>query len=802
MKNIYLSLYLFFSLPLVIFPQNIVINEVFYDPNGSDGGYEWIELYNAGNEAINMFGWKIQKAGSEFENAYIFELLAPTIHPGEYLLIGEEFVPDADITADLGFQNGGSCTDGIRLVSSDDSYFDTILYDEPNSNNLPDDLSEPGNFFAPDVASGHTLARKHNGFDSNNCAEDWFECESPTPGEPNFYPIDLAVSSAEIIQNQDVFSLNLTISNLSTEDVDNFAASLNITVNDTLFGSYDLPQILASSSLDYSVNLGSFPSGLYNVFIQVNFIYDNNLENNSALTSFLMGTSPLILNEILFKPSETNQEWLEIFNRSTRGYYVDNFVIFDASDGEIRFSGYLAASDFAVVCSDSILLLEKYPQTETNKIIQADSWTSLNNTSETLRLTDNCGTVLDSIYYEGGICPSDFSLERVNPFSDEDITWKICLDSLGGTPTLPNSVLPFEYDLQLTAFAVQTQNDSHLHSILIKNIGLNQIFSAVLKCFSSLNDSADETEIFSAELNIADSLQFEFQTNLSLEGYTTFHYEIISSQDFNIENNSAFSFYNNHSLPFVINEIMYNPFENEPEWIEIKINNYIPALDRFFVFSNNDSVMVENVNSEYILLVHSEEDAEFLQENYDLSETPIFTGLASLSNSGENIIIKDVSGNVIEDFSYLPEWNDAQKGVSIERVNPILFVTDNNWGPSISKSTPGKSNSIYVKYLPRDIKLSASPNPFSPFRNERTIISFSLPEVLSTATVRVFDLKGRLLKKLINQELEASGGEIIWDGSNKNGKKLPVGIYIILMDAVSRETEKVYQAKTTVVVGK
>ncbi|RLC51126.1 MAG: hypothetical protein DRZ79_03270, partial [Candidatus Cloacimonadota bacterium] len=120
MKNICLSLYSAFFLHFVLFSQNIVINEVFYDPAGSDGGYEWIELYNAGDEAINMFGWKIQKAGAEFESAYLFELLAPTIHPGEYLLIGEEFVPDADITTDLGFQNGGSSTDGIRLVSSDD----------------------------------------------------------------------------------------------------------------------------------------------------------------------------------------------------------------------------------------------------------------------------------------------------------------------------------------------------------------------------------------------------------------------------------------------------------------------------------------------------------------------------------------------------------------------------------------------------------------------------------------------------------------------------------------------------------
>jgi len=51
---------------------------------------------------------------------------------------------------------------------------------------------------------------------------------------------------------------------------------------------------------------------------------------------------------------------------------------------------------------------------------------------------------------------------------------------------------------------------------------------------------------------------------------TTFKYEIISIEDLNEDNNIDFSFYNNNALPFVINEIMYNPNEEEPEWLELK----------------------------------------------------------------------------------------------------------------------------------------------------------------------------------------------------------------------------------------
>ena len=107
-----------------------------------------------------------------------------------------------------------------------------------------------------------------------------------------------------------------------------------------------------------------------------------------------------------------------------------------------------------------------------------------------------------------------------------------------------------------------------------------------------------------------------------------------------------------------------------------------------------------------------------------------------------------------------------------------------------------------MQKLPNNTKLNAAPNPFSPYRDERTIFSYTLPEVLSTVTLRIFDLKGRMVRKLVDQILHSSEGNIIWDGRNDNGKKLPVGVYIVLMQATARESEKVYSKKITVVIGK
>ncbi|MBC8415736.1 MAG: lamin tail domain-containing protein [Candidatus Cloacimonetes bacterium] len=793
------NLIVFFFISTIITAQNVVINEVLYDPEGADTGYEWIELFNAGNQAVDLENWKLQKGGSEFVDQFTFPSII--IEPDSFLLIGEEFVPDTDITTSLAFQNGGSETDGIRIVSADLLYTDTVLYDSPNTNNLPDDTGSPGIYFAPDVSEGNTLARKHDGEDTSNCELDFFECEDPTPGAANFYPVDLEILIVQITEIEGSYWLEIQVFNLSTEIVDNLAATLEISLNDSLFGTYSLPEIPPESFINFSSELGNLDDGYQIIEAEVIYYYDNNLENNLSTTSIIIGNSPLVLNEIMFRPATTNQEWIEIFNRSACGYVVDNWAIIDAGGGQIRFSCTITANDFFVVCANTDLMLQVYPDIDIAKVVEASQWTTLNNTEESLNLVDEYYTSFDSTFYEGDNCPSDFSIERVNPFHDENITWLVSLDSLG-TPALHNSVLPIEKDLELTLINSGLQGDQIEHSVLIKNIGLEIIPSVIFSCSTTLDGEETEIEIFQDEVTLDDSLLYEFFTEIPTAGYTTFIYEIYSSEDLNSENDRDYNFYNNNALPFVINEIMYDPDGEEPEWLEIKINNFIPHLEEISIVVDEDTLLLPFSESDYFLITSSEEDAQFLQTNYGLEENVIFTGLGSLSNEGEQLTLLDKNENLIESFFFLPEWNDELDGISIERVNPYLPATEENWGPSVAGCTPGDINSIYVELLPTAARLSVNPNPFSPYRDERTIISFKLPETISTVTIRIFDLKGRLVKKLVDQTLQASEGEIIWDGRDANSKNLPVGVYILLLEATSRESEKTYRKTTTAVIGK
>lgn len=65
MKNYYsiLICLVFTIIPCFVFASSVVINEVMFDPEGSDTGGEWIELYNGSNEQVDISGWELYPDG-------------------------------------------------------------------------------------------------------------------------------------------------------------------------------------------------------------------------------------------------------------------------------------------------------------------------------------------------------------------------------------------------------------------------------------------------------------------------------------------------------------------------------------------------------------------------------------------------------------------------------------------------------------------------------------------------------------------------------------------------------------------
>ncbi|UCD30594.1 MAG: VCBS repeat-containing protein [Planctomycetota bacterium] len=79
-----------------------------------------------------------------------------------------------------------------------------------------------------------------------------------------------------------------------------------------------------------------------------------------------------------------------------------------------------------------------------------------------------------------------------------------------------------------------------------------------------------------------------------------------------------------------------------------------------------------------------------------------------------------------------------------------------------------------------------SPNPFNPV----TAIRFNLPG-REHVKVSVYDVSGRLVRTLINREMDAGLNEIYWDGSNSSGHSVASGVYFCrLVAGEFSETKK------------
>jgi hypothetical protein len=74
--------------------------------------------------------------------------------------------------------------------------------------------------------------------------------------------------------------------------------------------------------------------------------------------------------------------------------------------------------------------------------------------------------------------------------------------------------------------------------------------------------------------------------------------------------------------------------------------------------------------------------------------------------------------------------------------------------------------------------VEAYPNPFNP----TATIEFDLP-VRCAASLRIYDLAGRLVRTLVDRELAASHHRVVWDGLNDAGRQVPSGTYFYRLRA-------------------
>jgi len=269
----------------------------------------------------------------------------------------------------------------------------------------------------------------------------------------------------------------------------------------------------------------------------------------------------------------------------------------------------------------------------------------------------------------------------------------------------------------------------------------------------------------------------------------------------------------------VINEIMFDPGEDNSEFIEFNnlSGDSVNVGGWKIEDENGNNFTLSNIplmipdNSFFILAADS-----LVESKYNLDENVLrsIVGTSSLGlvNTGELILLKDVKGNVIDSVWYSDKWHNdnfiSTKNISLERINPNLGANDaNNWSSSVDNigATPGNQNSIYTVNPNIASNISVSPNPFSPDDDgfeDFTIINYKLTQATSQVRIKIFDNKGRLVRTLANNQASGSSGSIIFDGIGDDGQALRIGIYIIFLEAINEGSGVVESMKTVVVVAR
>ena len=90
------------------------------------------------------------------------------------------------------------------------------------------------------------------------------------------------------------------------------------------------------------------------------------------------------------------------------------------------------------------------------------------------------------------------------------------------------------------------------------------------------------------------------------------------------------------------------------------------------------------------------------------------------------------------------------------------------------------------KIISTTTQLKVGPNPFS----NTTNISFFLSKS-EKISISIFDITGRLVKTLTNEQMQAGSHEIKWSINDEHGNTVPSGIYFLRFDTDGyNETKK------------
>lgn len=697
--------------------NDIVINEIMYAP--FTGEPEWIELFNKTSEPINLKNWKLSDASSTI-----------TITTQDYFLSANSFIV---ISRDATISNFYSIPSEIIVtnIPSLNNTGDAIVIRDLN-NVIIDSL-----YYLPEWG-GNTGGKSLERIDynvSSTTPTNWKTSKSifkATPGTINSvtqkdfdvlisdilfgpqYPIvGDNVSISALVQNIGKNAATISINLYEDENLDSIPDLLIESVNDVILSSGD------SNILPFNYLITNIQT-VRAFYVKAIFIQDQDTTNNFFYKIIEPGypQQTVVVNEIMFSPVGGEPEWIEFFNNGNvdinlKGWSVSD-IITTPFVSFIKNDFIIPANSYSIITRDSSIV--NYHRYVHSNLLEMN-FATLNNDRDGVVLKDNRGLTIDSVLYSnqwGGT--NGFSLERISTTvsSNNQNNWASSNDYEQSTPGRINSITPKEFDLSVAgiSFSPRFPTESENVTIIakVKNNGSKTAQNFITEFYidTDSNNTADVllSSVTASNLNSGDSTAITSTSpivNLQRKILAAVKVIFLSDED-TLNNYLEKSVEPGFPADVIkINEVMFNPADGKPEWVE-------------FVNVTNDSINIKNwlisdvlttptknfITDQNILIAPGEifvvaKDTSF-NSIYPITNAKVFySNFGSLGNTSDGVIIYDFRNGIIDSLFYRSSWG-GKKGFSLERISLEGSTNDStNWVTSLdlSGSTPGRQNSIF-----------------------------------------------------------------------------------------------------------
>jgi len=252
----------------------------------------------------------------------------------------------------------------------------------------------------------------------------------------------------------------------------------------------------------------------------------------------------------------------------------------------------------------------------------------------------------------------------------------------------------------------------------------------------------------------------------------------------------------------LINEIMYDPAEGFPEYIELALPGHgffdlrdlaIHAVeagglpDDPVALSDHSRLMEPGG---YVVLTRC---VEHLRDAYQLERSGQWVEveeLDALHNGGGTLYLTDRAGKVVDRADYGDHMHASilsdTRGISLERISGGRSGSDpDNWYSAASiegYATPGRINSQARKQPEPGSLFRLDPAVFSPDGDGyQDLLEISVSHGVSgwITTLWITDLQGYPVRQLANNHLSGPQEVCHWDGTYGDGGVVPPGIYVV-----------------------